>query len=239
MMRKSLFTLLVMLVVLMMSGCTTYALYIEPDTAEDLEIYPLGSLDGGRRIRFDSYTADVHSGFGVGVGFTHVLNVAGKSRNYAFTLLENGVKRADVEGEYAYGKASGSIFSGALQIEATFKNRITGTVTFHDGLEPKLCSVMLSLEQERFDGEQIGTITCGEASYRITARTGLISESGRIWYRDEIQGYTVWDEQRVIAVVSTRKRDPFVGLNPDLSQREKRTAAVAAALLTFRSRIEF
>lgn len=237
-MKKSLLLGMILMLAVIASGCTTYELYIDSERAAELEFYPLYDQEGGRSISFGDYSARIDSGFGFGLGVDNVLSVAGKTRSFSYTLYEKYIPIAEAEGEYTYSQASGSLFSGVLHIDATLKNRITGTIQFL-GKDTRMCSVNLSMYEERSDREQIGTLECGDVSYAITARTALISESGRVWHRDTIQGYEVGIGGKLAAVVNTRFSDSYVAINTTLDEKQQAAAAAAASLLVFRSEIEF
>nr|MDA3834431.1 hypothetical protein [Spirochaetales bacterium] len=91
-----------LLVVVMLAGCTTYSLYIPPDTRDGLTFFPLEKADRGKKVYFGSWSASLNRGFGFGVDMSHVVAVSGKARQFSFIQYQDGTKAADVEGIYEY-----------------------------------------------------------------------------------------------------------------------------------------
>lgn len=232
------FILIALLVLLMfaVSGCTTYSLYIDEETGRQMTFYPVETADNRAHLYFGNWSAELRKGFGLGVEFSQQIGVSGKSRAFSYIQYYRNEEVADVSGTYEYGKAGGSFFGGFLRVEATLSNKLSGTAIFREGQE---CRFELSLKEERRDGETVGSVSRGGRQYRITARTAVISAEGSMRYRDEAQGFTIWDGNREIALVSLRRGSRYVAVRSDLSINEKHTAATAAALLIYRSQLEF
>ncbi|MGM0432119.1 MAG: hypothetical protein ACQEQU_05340 [Spirochaetota bacterium] len=236
-MKKNLLLAIVALGVLLSSSCTTYSLYVEPEIARDMTFYQVAQRDRDRIVEFGGWTSRLHKGFGFGLGLSHVVEFSGKQRDFSYTLLQDSREVAQVDGEYEYKKAQGTLFDGFLSVEATFSNNLTGTATFNQG--ERLCNFDLSLKEERRHGESVGTVTCGGSAYDITARTRLLSEGGSIRSRDHAQGFSLWEKDQLIMITSVYGRDPYVALKTGLPEQTRQVAAATAALLYYRTLIDF